>query len=100
MRRRPFAAVYKAGAEIGASVAAIGGIAHATRYLIEFHAMPRVEVGPFYWPAMRIGLAALLLSVFSPEGIRESVLHATHYSRSNCDADVFAGDGDGDCSRG
>ncbi|MFT5445752.1 MAG: hypothetical protein ACI9DC_000913, partial [Gammaproteobacteria bacterium] len=63
--------------ETGSSIAALGDIAHATRYLIEFHAMPWIEVDSLYWPAMCIGLPLLLLSVFfclqafvSPHGMR------------------------------
>lgn len=40
-------------------------MAQIVKYLIEYHGMPWVWVGPLYWPAMMFGLAILSVSIFS-----------------------------------
>ena len=60
---------YPFSSEIKASVGGLGDIAHIVKYLIEYHGMPWVEIGPLYWPAMVLGAAVLSLSIFSLKGL-------------------------------
>jgi len=56
---------YPIASETQALVSGLGDIAHIAKYLIEYHGMPWVEVGPLYWPAMVFGLAIFVLAVVS-----------------------------------
>ena len=61
---------YPLASEAAASISGLGNIAHIVKYLIEYHGMPWVEIGPLYWPAMGLGLAVFLLSIiFSVKGV-------------------------------
>jgi len=61
---------YPIATETQSAFSGLGDIAHIVKYLIEYHGMPWVEVGPLYWPAMTLGLAIFLLSIiFSVKGM-------------------------------
>lgn len=40
-------------------------VAQLVKYLIEYHGMPWVGIGPLYWPAIVFGLAILSVCIFS-----------------------------------
>ncbi len=55
---------YPLASETHAVAGGLGDLVHIAKYLLEYHGMPWVEVGPLYWPAMGAGLAIFVLSLF------------------------------------